>query len=284
VKNAPPPASRVTKGAPPQQGQKPRPTVKSAPAAPAAKMPAPVQGKSKPQQAPAANPQLGAKPKVAISPRVAKAGFFGIDPVPVDVVNELSAITAYKRVTGLIKLQSGIIAALGLVLVFGQPLFQPIYQYYMVDYTVDGQKQTQLVSLTIPNMTNPAVLSWAEDSITEVMTIGFGDFNQKLIAQKSRFTSDGWDAFVRSFLNQGVDATFKKDQLVLTTVPTGPAEMVSQGPDETMGYQWKVQMPVIMTYATNNNVTNRERATINLTIVRDHDSPNGIAIQTWSKT
>ena len=42
-------------------------------------------------------------------------------------------------------------------------------------------------------------------------------------------------------------------------------------------------MPVIMTYATNNNVMNKKRATVTLTIVRvaAEENPFGIAIQSW---
>jgi hypothetical protein len=223
--------------------------------------------------------QVAGKPKVLVKSQDSKSGFLGIDPVPVDVVNEQSAKANFKRAAGLIGFQTLIIAGLGAILVFGEPFFQPIYEYY----TINGPEVTRIVSLTMPNMTNPALLSWAENSITEIMTIGFGDFTKKLISQRSRFTADGWDAFVASFLNQGIDQTFRKDQLVLTTIPSGPAVIDHQGPDEKGVYQWNISMPVVMTYATNNNVTNRQKASISLTIIRDPDSPSGIAIQTWSK-
>jgi Type-IV b secretion system, inner-membrane complex component len=268
VKNSPQPPR--AKGAPAKPAQMPRPVGKTP--GPGAKA-APQQVRP-PQQA-AAKGTVPLKP-----PPVKKTGFLGIDPVPVDVVNEQAAKSNFKRAAGLVNFQTTIITVLAGILVFGQPFFQPVYEYY----TVDGQSVTQIIGLPMPNMTNRAVLSWAESSITEVMTIGFGDFAHKLINQRSRFTSDGWDAFVASFLNQGIDATFRRDQLVLTTIPTGPAQIDQQGPNEKDVYQWRVSMPVVMTYATNNNVTNRERATINLTIVRDRDNPNGIAIETWSKS
>jgi hypothetical protein len=72
--------------------------------------------------------------------------------------------------------------------------------------------------------------------------------------------------------------------LVLTTVPSNTPIIVGQGVNPQEVYQWEVQMPVIMSYATNNNVINRKRSVITLTIVRvpADENASGIAIQGWS--
>ncbi len=57
----------------------------------------------------------------------------------------------------------------------------------------------RLIALTMPNMTNQAILSWATNSITEIMTFGFGDYNSHLSDQQVRFTPEGWTSFVNAF-------------------------------------------------------------------------------------
>ncbi|MDE2029422.1 MAG: DotI/IcmL/TraM family protein, partial [Alphaproteobacteria bacterium] len=81
-----------------------------------------------------------------------------------------------------------------------------------------------------------------------------------------------------------IGEAFKERQLVLTTVPSDTPVIVAQGVNADNVYQWNVQMPVIMTYATNNNVTSQQRAIVFLSIVRvpAEQSPSGIAIRNWS--
>ena len=116
------------------------------------------------------------------------------------------------------------------------------------------------------------------------MTFGFGDIVDQLGKQKSRFTSKGWDSFVTAYRKQRIKETFKENQLVLTTVPSDTAIIVAQGVNEWGVYQWMVQVPVIMTYATNNNVTQAHRGVISITITRvsPQQNPAGIAIRKWS--
>jgi len=259
MKSPPPSAPAAAKGKllPPAQNQKPNPATA--------------------KNAPPGRPLPSANPKFTKS-KIPGIHFFGIDPVPVDVVaNEEKEKVRCERAFRLITMQNYIIAGLSLVLVLGQPAFQPIYQYY----ATDGQNHLPLVGLTMPNLNNNAILSWAESSVTEVMTIGFGDFERQLLAQKTRFTPVGWNSFVKSFLGQHTDEKFRKNQLVLTSVPNGTPEILSQGVNPDHVYQWKIKIPVIMTYTTNDNVKKPQHALVTLTIVRSKDTPGGVAIETW---
>jgi hypothetical protein len=211
-----------------------------------------------------------------------KKGFLRDDPITVDVIGD--DITEKKRIERLLKvvtMQTFAIVGMVAFLILTIPIYHPIFQYFALD---PRGRTMSLVALDIPNMTNRAVLSWATTSITEILTIGFGDFEKKLVIQKPRFTPAGWDSFAKAFDNQKTGQTFLENQLVLTTVPSETAVILAQGLNEEGIYQWKVQVPVVMTYATNNNVTRRVHTLINLTIVRvwPEQSPAGIAIKTWS--
>jgi intracellular multiplication protein IcmL len=160
------------------------------------------------------------------------------------------------------------------------PFAQPINLYYAKS---PDKILTKMVGLDMPNLTNRAVLAWATTSITEVMTFGFGDMDVRLPKQKTRFTKDGWDSFVKAFVNEKIGQKFKQSQLVLTTAPADTPVIVAQGLNMDNVYQWIVQMPVILTYATNNNVTTKNRNIVTLTLIRvpSEDSVDGIGIDNW---
>lgn len=222
------------------------------------------------------------KPQAAAKTKKKMMRFFTLDPVMVDVVpDEQAAGAKYAKLLRIVTLESIILAVLGLVLVMGTPFFRPVYRYYALN---PRHQVLELVPLIMPNMTDRAILSWATTSITEIMTMGFGDFETKLLTQQPRFTPEGWKSFKKAFVEQKIGESFRESQLVLTTVPSDTPVIVSQGVNEQHVYQWRVQMPVIMTYATNNNVTRRERAIIDLTIIRvePEQNPVGIGIATWS--
>ncbi len=178
--------------------------------------------------------------------------------------------------------QTVIILVLIGVFSFVAPLFQQRYLYLS---ETPEHEVGKLVPLLMPNLTNSAIKAWAASSVTEILTIGFGDFNSKLLAQKERFTADGWSDFVHAFLDKKVGESFRHSQLVLTTVPSEDPIIVSQGASVEHVYQWVVRIPVIMTYATNNEVTKPERSTVTLTLVRVpyEEVTRGVAIDAWQQ-
>ena len=69
----------------------------------------------------------------------------------------------------------------------------------------------------------------------------------------------------------------------MTTVPSNTPVIVSKGVDLDNEYKWIVEMPIIETYMTNNNVTSRKKEIVRLTIVRVPSEKNisGIGIKSW---
>lgn len=207
-------------------------------------------------------------------------GFLGSSTLSKSDDDEQKATASYARLARIVLIQTIIIAILSGLFLFAMPFFMPIYNYYARN---PKSEVMQLVPLNVPNLTNRAILSWSTNSVTEIMTLGFGDFEAKLAEQKSRFTPEGWDAFRLAFEKQKIGEAFKESQLVLTTVPSNTPVIVAQGVNEKRIYEWRVQMPVIMTYTTNNNVKRPEKAIIELKIVRvsPEKNPYGIGIDAW---
>jgi len=196
------------------------------------------------------------------------------------IADEADSFSRHRRLVTLIWWQAVAIAALMAILVVGAPVMRPSYSFFA---RRPDDKTKQLVPLNEPNLTNQAVLSWTATSITEIMTLGFGDFDRQLLSQRMRFTDEGWESFLMALYKQGIRDAFKKQQLVLTTVPSDSPVIVAQGEDIDGKYFWQVELPIIMTYMTNNNMTQKSRAIIQLTIVRVPSSVNigGIAIKAW---
>jgi len=195
-------------------------------------------------------------------------------------VSEESVIISFRRLKKRVVLQTWIIASLAVLLLLLLPFAKPVDMFF----ALTPERKVKLISgLTMPNLTDRAVLSWATTSITEVMTMGFGDMDVRLPKQRNRFTEKGWAAYMESFETLKVRESFKQNQLVLTTVPSNTPVVVGRGINPENIYQWNVEMPIIMNYATNNNVTRRQRATVALSIVRVPIEENsfGIAIRNW---
>ena len=196
------------------------------------------------------------------------------------VIDEADAAKRHRRLLSLVWTQSIAITVMTALMIFSAPLIRPYYVYKTVSQ--EGERG-DLNPLFAPNLTNSAVLSWAATSITEIMTIGFGDFDEQLMKQRNRFTRDGWISFLIAIVEQKIRDAFKEKQLVLTTVPTDAPVIIAQGNDKKNGYKWIVEMPVVMTYVTNNNVTRKDKAIIRLTIVRvpGKESIQGMGIDKW---
>jgi len=198
------------------------------------------------------------------------------------IENEAGVLERYRRLTNLVTVQSLTIGIITGIMILGAPVMRPINAYYTL--TPQHEKK-ELVSLFTPNLTSQAVLSWAATSVTEILTFGFGDFDQRIGMQHRRFTSEGWESFLRAMATQEVRQGFKSRQLVLTTVPSDMPVIVWEGYNDDQEYQWIVEMPVIMTFVTNNNVSKRSQNIVKLTIVRTPSRKNvgGMAIKKWTQ-
>lgn len=202
-------------------------------------------------------------------------------PITEDVLlNEAVLSQRHRRLINLLWVQSLTLGGMALLMVLVIPLLQPINLYNLLSPT---QEATPIIGLNEPNVTKRALLSWSATSITEILTFGFGNYDKQLAKQRPRFTSLGWDGFLEAVASQGLRTQFKKNQLVLTTVPSDAPVVVSEGLNDENHYQWNVEMPVIMTFLTNDNVTKRQRNIIRLEIVRvpSRENIQGIAIQSW---
>src|SRR5262245_17576705 len=97
---------------------------------------------------------------------------FATPAIAADIVNEQIEVARANRIFRRITWLSVVLAVFCSLLAFSAPFFKPLYVFHSI--TPEG-KTAILVPLDMPNLTNPAVVSWAANSVTEIMSFGFGD-------------------------------------------------------------------------------------------------------------
>lgn len=146
-----------------------------------------------------------------------------------------------------------------------------------VDYfaSVDG-KNTHLISLEAPIVTQASLLQWATQAVVTVYTYDFLNYAKNFADAEGYFTAAGWTQFQNS--NQKNLDEVKKSKLRVTAVATGAPVITDQGP--FLGhYIWRVSIPMLVTYESPNKVE-RQGLLVNLLIMRidTRIDPKGIAI------
>ncbi|MDD5586606.1 MAG: DotI/IcmL/TraM family protein, partial [Alphaproteobacteria bacterium] len=153
------------------------------------------------------------------------------------IADEKDSFLRHRRLMTLIGAQGLAIGILTVILILGAPVLRPIFIYKYKTLS-PGNLTKELIPLFNPNLTNRAILSWTANSVTEILTLGFGDFAEQLVAQRKRFTADGWKSFLRALNQRKFQEAFKERQLILTSVPSDIPVIVSQGPDPDYDYRW----------------------------------------------
>lgn len=231
----------------------------------------------------AADPAPAAPKKKPLS---LKIGFFRDEPPGLrPLANPEQEAKRHTRLIKRVEIQGYLIIALILSYFLLIPLLQTPQQYYARRINQPPGTERRLVALSIPNLTQKAILSWATTAVTEIMTFNFANYDERISMFQDRFLPEAWVEYVKALMAQDVINKFRSFQLVLTAAPSNAPIIISQGPNDTTGqYEWVIQVPVILKYVTNNNKNSRKQQRVTLTLVRVStlDNPYGIAIKVWT--
>lgn len=168
----------------------------------------------------------------------------------------------------------GLVAAMG----FFFHVHQPENRYFAT--TEDG-RLVPMIPLDQPNLSSPALMSWAAQAATEVMTFGFNDYRRRLQESSRNFTRRGWESFTQALQKARIIEMVEANQQVVTAAPQGAPILQSEGMAAGR-YQWVVQLPLVVTYQSGSRVKS-DNLLITLVIVRVPrlESPNGVGIEQW---
>jgi len=157
-------------------------------------------------------------------------------------------------------------------------IHQPEDRYFAT--TEDG-RLVPLVPLNQPNLSTPALTSWAAQAATEVMTFGFNDYQRRLQEASRNFTRRGWDSFTKALQEADtVDAAIGNKQII-TAAPRAAPVVIQEG---VVGnrYEWLVQMPLLLTFeSADKSKTDTYYVTLRIVRVSRLESANGVGIEQW---
>ena len=146
---------------------------------------------------------------------------------------------------------------------------------------VDGEAQMPMVAMPTPNVTNDALLAWAMQAATDVMTFGFHDMDERFARSRTYFSDEGWQSFGMAFGKSNFYNNVVKSQQIVTAIPSGTPEILYTGLYKGK-YQWILDVPMLMTIRAGGK-QRVERTSVRMYVVRmpTQNNPMGIGINTW---
>ncbi len=155
---------------------------------------------------------------------------------------------------------------------------QPENRYFAT--TEDG-RLIPMVPLNQPNLSTPALLSWAAQSVSETMSFSFSNYRRNLQESSRHFTRAGWESFSTALQQARIIESVESLTQEVSAVPAGAPILTSEGIVKGQ-YQWIVQIPILLTYTSGAKKRN-ESWLVTLVIVRVPrlESPNGVGIAQW---
>lgn len=184
----------------------------------------------------------------------------------------------YRNLLKLAVIQGIVIICLIGAMYFIIQTHQPENRYFAT--TEDG-RLIPMTSLSEPNMSVPALVSWAAQAATEVMTFNFNDYRRRLQESSRNFTRRGWESFTQALQKSRLIERVEANEQIVFAAPQGAPVLESEG---VVGgrYQWRIQFPLVVTYQAGNRVRN-DSLLVTLVVVRVPrlESPNGVGIESW---
>jgi len=142
----------------------------------------------------------------------------------------------------------------------------------------------QLTPLNVPNMGTSALISWASQSATEVMTFGFHDYQRRMQQSSRHFTSYGWESFANALQKSRIIESVEVGRQVATAQPRSAPILIQEGVFNGK-YRWVVDLPLAITYQSGSS-SRTDNMTVRLVINRvpSLENPNGVGIEQWIET
>lgn len=183
----------------------------------------------------------------------------------------------YRRVLGALLLSVLVIIALTITLIY-QVSHPPAPVYFAV--REDGRMQ-QLVPLNQPNISQYALLQWAQQAAIAAYSYNFVDYRKQLQAASEFFTPEGWSNFIRNLNESNNLTTLRQKKLISSAVATGAPVVLYRGIVNNR-YLWRVQMPVLVTYQSPSELIPQNLViTMVIERVSTLNSPQGIGIKSF---
>ena len=161
--------------------------------------------------------------------------------------------------------------------IFYQVESRPLPQFHAIE---PNNQRMPLTAYEEPNLLPDTILRWASKAATLAYTFNYSDYilpNPRQFLARPYFTDNGWNAYRQSIA--GTINSIVQNRLLVYSVVSGAPVIANQGPLPGKGFVWRVQIPFLVTYQSENTSTTNSFLVI-LSIVRvpTHINPAGIGI------
>ncbi len=180
----------------------------------------------------------------------------------------------YGKVMVALQLSFLVIVAL-VAAIFYVVTHPPEPKYFAVE--ADGSL-IHIKPLDQPNLASSALLQWANQAAIAAYTYNFVNYKQELMAASEYFTPEGWHSFMTAIQESNNLKAVLEKKLVVSAVATGAPVIQQQGVLKGV-YSWSVQMPMLVTYQSANEVSQQSLVVkMLITRVSTLNSVRGIGI------
>lgn len=168
------------------------------------------------------------------------------------------------------------VGLLGLALAAVAMLSKPQPSYFAVSPSLSV---IQLTPLSEPYISKQGLLDWTSASVAKTLALDFSHYREQLNDVMPDYTPEGYKQIVAQLESSGTLGMIKSQRVVTSAVPTAAPVIVAEG---VVGgsYTWKIQFPLVVSYETSGNSSNRQNliATVMVTRVPTVYNPRGVAI------
>ncbi len=139
----------------------------------------------------------------------------------------------------------------------------------------------ELQDMGAPNMSRTAVADWVAGAVSEVMTFGFNDVEQRFAVSRHNFTPDGWDSFRKALTKSSFLRSMMQLQQMITSVPAGVPTLSRVGLINGH-FSWVFDMPLLITVRAGGvHRTLYVHVHVVVDKVPTEDNPRGLGISSW---
>ncbi len=168
----------------------------------------------------------------------------------------------YRKVVTALLLSVFIVFILVLAVIY-VVLNPPEPKYFAT--STDG-RIVPLIHLDQPNLSDAALLQWANTAAVAAYSYNFVNYRQAIQQASEYFTPEGQDTFLAAIKNSNNLEAVVAKKLVVSAVATGAPVILQKGILAGQ-YTWKVQIPLLVTFQSASQVS-QQSVTVTLLIVR----------------
>ena len=129
------------------------------------------------------------------------------------------------------------------------------------------------------------IMLFSQNAAIAAFTYDYKNYQESLRTMQSYFTATGWNSFNKALTESNNLEVVQKEKLIVTAALNGQAQ-VMQNQQSATGQTWQADVPIIVTYKTEQNQIVQQDLTVKLSIttVSTNENANGIGITQFIAT